>query len=936
MKFIIEPINDTDCRINDIDCSGLQGQTISELTIPASVQQDGKTYHVKEVGSRACFTWIGDDNTAKFASLGRLKKIIFSEGIEAIEGVMDPYDSGNAAGRGNAEYLSEVVLPSTLKKIGVRSFYCNKVLSSINIPEKLEEIGDSAFKGCELLPMFQWPKALKKVDISAFIDLICPKDENGDPAFVLEIPDTIETIEGKIYMDFAACKVSAKVWDIFDGSNLPKCVRAIDVPEGVKRIAGHYREIRLLTLPSTLEEIGDNAFSDSRALDCIAELPHSLKTIGKEAFKNAYKSEELKEIRIPSADVKVGDSAFANGRIQLAGDEATMKALMGQPGALNGTHIETIDIPEGATEVNLCNCWALKSLTIPSTVTRITKIERCPKLENLVIPDSVVEIYGIRRLDSLSRIKLSDNLQKLLEFSYCPALKELVLPDSLTVIYEESQGSDRFCSIKAEIKASEKIWDLICSTPYALRSYAPISGEITIPDGVIKIADGLFVDSEFSTVRIPATVTEIGKMAFNDCKNLSVVELAEGSQLQKIGNEAFKKTAIKQMRLPDGFTTLGAEVFKDIETLECVTFPASMTDYGFRESSWGNPITPFVRCKNLKYVVFLADDPATAVYPVALGKMCDWYVPDNMVEHVKAFIEKAKADYPEVKGVGAKSVKPLSKLTGGKPEAKKKTAAKKKDALTQAIRMHTLVERIIYRFPVAEEDMHFLDNLLDRAVLAVRYLRDKIGECSFEIIAIGRGGSGYTVDELWLDTAVNSATEKQWHCTPKATMQLDFANAASLPEGFPTALAPELVRTGGFEKLYASRCKNFESELTEGAPAYLTVEFDLRIVFDFMIGEKEKFNVKKITVMKDWDFPYQTSRCWRFGLMYNGRYIPASSVEGTKSDGSYYMRIEVSKDPDGKELIDTKNSSLEGASFHVDSYSATSLPFVNEILSLAK
>lgn len=52
MKFIIEPINDTDCRINDIDCSGLQGQTISELTIPASVQHDGKTYHVKEVGSR--------------------------------------------------------------------------------------------------------------------------------------------------------------------------------------------------------------------------------------------------------------------------------------------------------------------------------------------------------------------------------------------------------------------------------------------------------------------------------------------------------------------------------------------------------------------------------------------------------------------------------------------------------------------------------------------------------------------------------------------------------------------------------------------------------------------------------------------------------------------------------------------------------------------
>lgn len=46
MKFIIEPINDTDCRIVDIDCSDMQCQAVSELTIPATVEQDGKTYRV--------------------------------------------------------------------------------------------------------------------------------------------------------------------------------------------------------------------------------------------------------------------------------------------------------------------------------------------------------------------------------------------------------------------------------------------------------------------------------------------------------------------------------------------------------------------------------------------------------------------------------------------------------------------------------------------------------------------------------------------------------------------------------------------------------------------------------------------------------------------------------------------------------------------------
>ena len=54
MKFLIEPINDTDCRIVDIDCSALQGQAVDELTVSATVVQDGKTYAIKEVGRGVC------------------------------------------------------------------------------------------------------------------------------------------------------------------------------------------------------------------------------------------------------------------------------------------------------------------------------------------------------------------------------------------------------------------------------------------------------------------------------------------------------------------------------------------------------------------------------------------------------------------------------------------------------------------------------------------------------------------------------------------------------------------------------------------------------------------------------------------------------------------------------------------------------------------
>ena len=50
MKYIIQPINDNECKIVDLDCSALQGNSLKELVLPSTVEQDGKTYKVKEIG----------------------------------------------------------------------------------------------------------------------------------------------------------------------------------------------------------------------------------------------------------------------------------------------------------------------------------------------------------------------------------------------------------------------------------------------------------------------------------------------------------------------------------------------------------------------------------------------------------------------------------------------------------------------------------------------------------------------------------------------------------------------------------------------------------------------------------------------------------------------------------------------------------------------
>ncbi len=981
MKFIIEPINEIECRITDIDCSGLQGQSVDELTIPATVEQDGKTYRVKEVGPKVCFTNKFDENTAKFAALRRLKKIVFSEGIEVIDGSMDAFGS-NVDERGNGETLKEVVLPSTLKKIGARTFRSCSQLSSINIPDGLEILEEGAFLNCSSLPIFPWPKSLRIIHEDVFKEMLYPSEETEDGKtrqlpVEITIPDNIEEIKGDPYYNcYVICHVnSAKAFEVLDNAHkyenknywgtetsipsIASRIIEINIPEGVRKITAPFSDLTQLSLPSTLEEIGEEAFSKLRSSQRIAELklPESLKIIGKGAFEYAI-AETQCEIQIPSSVIEIGEGAFARSNLKPVGDDTTLKRLMGQPGAFNGTLIEEIDIPEGATEVNVAECPELVQLTIPATVTNIVQIKKCPKLETLEIPDSVTKIGEISGNESLKQLRLSANLEELQQISSCDALKELRLPDSLKQLgIPDKLWYHPFSNLRAEIIASLEVWKLICSFRGSLDSYNPESGKLTIPEGVESLANVLLRDSTLNAVSLPSTLKEIGNNVFQrsrklksitipaaiekleaetfaECEELESIDFAEGSHLKEICSEAFSKTALKQVTLPEGFTTLGGEVFKDIATLESVTFPASMTHFGFSVDKWGDTKTPFVRCKNLKQVIFLADDPATAVYPAALGKLCDWYVPDNMVDHVKAFIEKAKTEYPEVKGIGAKSVKPLSKLKGGAPEPKKK-AAPKKQALTQQIIMQAYGIKAIYRFAVDEKDMPMLNDGLDKAALASRYLRDKISECSFKIVDDRSRGTTWTVEELSLKSQVNSATDKEWHCTPKTIVKLDFSDTQNLPEDFPAAIVPEVAKHGGFQNLFAARNSNFCKQLPEGAPAYLEICFSFNVIFDFMIGEKEKFNVKKITVMEDWDFESRTRRSWRFAFMYNGRYIPATSIL-TPEEG-FLTHIFASKDADGKEKIPSSKTTVDGVEIRFDNYfKPDSLPFMNEILSLMK
>ena len=81
-----------------------------------------------------------------------------------------------------------------------------------------------------------------------------------------------------------------------------------------------------------------------------------------------------------------------------------------------------------------------------------------------------------------------------------------------------------------------------------------------------------------SSITIPASVTSIGKQAFNQCSKLATVTFAEGSKLGTIGQQAFSGcSALSSITIPASVTSIGQQAFFCCSGLASVLIPNSVT-----------------------------------------------------------------------------------------------------------------------------------------------------------------------------------------------------------------------------------------------------------------------------------------------------------------------------------------------------------------------
>lgn len=146
-------------------------------------------------------------------------------------------------------------------------------------------------------------------------------------------------------------------------------------------------------------------------------------------------------------------------------------------------------------------------------------------------------------------------------------------------VYEGVCGEEDRVSIKWQLDSSTG--KLVISGEGRMQSYIhigpPWDNRIVktaiIENGITNIGDSAFDwCRELESVEIAETVTEIGSRAFEDCRKLKEIVLPDS--VQKIGDDAFKGCeALEKLNLPSSLSEIGTNITPYCYSLVSVTLP---------------------------------------------------------------------------------------------------------------------------------------------------------------------------------------------------------------------------------------------------------------------------------------------------------------------------------------------------------------------------
>ena len=286
-----------------------------------------------------------------------------------------------------------------------------------------------------------------------------------------------------------------------------------------------------LILPNSTKRIGSYAFRDFDQITSI-EIPNSVTRIEKSAFIDC---DNLTSVIIPKSVNNIENKAFGrcNSLVNITVED-------GNPKYDSRENCNAIIETKANTLIVACN-----NTTIPNTVKKIGDYSfyDCYFLKSLILPNSIEGIgaNAFESCKSLMSIKLNEGLKYIHSkaFVYCYSLESIEMPNTVTSV---GGGVFSACTKLKTVKLSNRLTSL----PSAPSEYSN-----TIPTGMFAHCESL------TEVIIPNSVTYIGDYAFLDC------------------------TSLTSLSIPSSITTVGSDAFNGIPSLKYVTIHNAPKDMVF-------------------------------------------------------------------------------------------------------------------------------------------------------------------------------------------------------------------------------------------------------------------------------------------------------------------------------------------------------------------
>ena len=444
--------------------------------------------------------------------------------------------------------LEELVLPQNLVSIGRSAFYDCEQLKTIVLPNTLQSIGERAFDSCNNLSAISIPASVSEIGFGAF--RYCNLTSiDVDPANTAYMSD-----DGVLFNKDQTMLIQ-----------YPRACSSYDY-----------------TIPDTVEEIADYAFSNANQLETV-EFPQGLVSIGNYAFNYCN---NLDEIELPGSLQSIGMYAFAGCRIMTEISIPAGVETIGERCFADNYATAFIVDPENAAYASDDN-----GILYNKEKTTLIQYPLNNPRTALTVADTVETIadYAFEDAAYLKQITISGNVQTIgrYAFSYCSRLKTVSL---MPGIQEIQYGAFRSCerlqtvSVPASVTAIENEAFSFCRRITSFSVDAENEKYYSDDNGILYSKAGTLIHypagSKATEVTVAAGTKTIGVYAFCNAAALKKIHLPK--TLKTIQRDAFEDcTGLESIMIPDGVKTIPDDAFEYCTNLTTVYLPFSVTNIDY-------------------------------------------------------------------------------------------------------------------------------------------------------------------------------------------------------------------------------------------------------------------------------------------------------------------------------------------------------------------